>query len=206
MLWQMQLNNELDMLAALVALRKRRGAAEGGRVNIDGLVDLAESDVLGDLFTREDVLAVKAMIQEAKNLNEEVEASQAAAEAHVTSSFKNTQPPAEYEKHLQKFKDDMARGSKWVAPIRATSSEEEIRRRLAPPGGRVLLVCSGGVLGSPPSRVEVWKIAELISELNASAQIAYTLFQTYFKSYNVHPPTCEITYTPFESSAAELRG
>ena len=65
---------------------------------------------------------------------------------------------------------------------------------------------------SPPSRVEVWKIAELISELNASAQIAYTLFQTYFKSYNVHPPTCEITYTLFESltnvhpqsSAAEL--
>ena len=45
----------------------------------------------------------------------------------------------------------------------------------------------------------MWKIAELISELNASAQIAYTLFQTYFKSYNVHPPTCEITYTLFES-------
>ena len=28
----------------------------------------------------------------------------------------------------------------------------------------------------------MWKIAELISELNASDQIAYTSFRTYFKS------------------------
>ena len=37
----------------------------------------------------------------------------------------------------------------------------------------------GAFLGSPPSRVEMSEIAELISELNASAQIAYTSFRTY---------------------------
>ena len=40
----------------------------------------------------------------------------------------------------------------------------------------------GAFLGSSPSRVEMSEIGELISELNASAQIEYTSFRTYSKS------------------------